>query len=309
MPIQQRRLEDLISVGPAMLRDFALLGIRSVEQLAGQNPTKLYRKLCRVTGQRVDICCQDVFSAAVAQARNRFFLQSNASGGIGAASERPKMAAAKMPAKKSGGSKLGGRKSGLTVPDLVLLSLLAEQPMHGYQANLELERRQVQDWAGVSRPQVYYSLEKLARLGLISETGDHEPALGPERRIFSTTAKGRAALASALEREDWTNQRDRPPFLTWMALSWQASSATVLKQLRRREQFLEAELDREQTTLRAVEIEVGHSFHEAVWMIKLVIEQFRAELHWLRQVSAELHRRSAAKIPRTRTQTNPPAYS
>ena len=219
------------------------------------------------------------------------------------------MAAAKMPAKKSGGSKLGGRKSGLTVPDLVLLSLLAEQPMHGYQANLELERRQVQDWAGVSRPQVYYSLEKLARLGLISETGDHEPALGPERRIFSTTAKGRAALASALEREDWTNKRDRPSFLTWMALSWQASSATVLKQLRRREQFLEAELDREQTTLRAVEIEVGHPFHEAVWMIKLVIEQFRAELLWLRQVAAELHRRSAAKIPRTRTQTNPPAYS
>ena len=93
----------------------------------------------------------------------------------------------------------------------------------------ELERRQVQDWAGVSRPQVYYSLEKLARLGLITEAGDHEPALGPERRIFSTTAKGRAALAAALEREDWTNQRDRPPFLTWMALSWQASPGTVLQ--------------------------------------------------------------------------------
>ncbi|MGB8130875.1 MAG: PadR family transcriptional regulator [Candidatus Angelobacter sp.] len=202
-----------------------------------------------------------------------------------------------MPAKKSGGSKLAGKKSGLTVPDLVLLSLLAEQPMHGYQANLELERRQVQDWAGVSRPQVYYSLEKLARLGLISETGDHERALGPERRIFSTTGKGRAALASALEGEDWTNQRDRPPFLTWMALSWQASSATVLKQLRRREQFLEDELNREQATLRAVEIEVGHPFHEAVWMIKLVIEQFRTELHWLRQMAAEIPHRAHAANP------------
>src|ERR1041384_3131831 len=138
--------------------------------------------------------------------------------------------------------KRAAKKTELTVPDLVLLSLLAEQPMHGYQANLELERRQVQDWAGVSRPQVYYSLEKLARLGLIAETGDHEPALGPERRIFSTTAKGRAALAAALEREDWTNQRDCPPFLTWMALSWQASPATVLKQFHRRQQFVEAEL-------------------------------------------------------------------
>src|ERR1051326_3924061 len=193
--------------------------------------------------------------------------------------------------------KRAAKKAGLTMPDLVLLSLLAEQPTHGYQANLELERRQVQDWAGVSRPQVYYSLEKLARLGLIAETGDHEPALGPERRIFSTTAKGRAALASALEREDWTNQRDRPPFLTWMALSWQASPATVLKQFHRRQQFVEAELAREQATLRAVEKEVGHAFHEAVWMIKLVIEQFHTELSWLRQVAAEIPRRAPAANP------------
>ncbi|HZE81848.1 MAG TPA: PadR family transcriptional regulator [Candidatus Polarisedimenticolia bacterium] len=189
------------------------------------------------------------------------------------------------------------KKRGLTMPDLVVLSLLAEQPMHGYQANLELERRQVHDWAGISRPQIYYSLEKLARLALITEAGDREPALGPERRIFSTTAKGRAALAASLEREDWTNQRDRPPFVTWMALSWQASPGTFLKQLQRREKFLEAELAKEQATLRAVEKEVGHSFHEAVWIVKLMIEQFRAELLWLRQVAAELPRRAPAANP------------
>jgi DNA-binding PadR family transcriptional regulator len=189
------------------------------------------------------------------------------------------------------------KKRELTGADLVLLSLLAEQPMHGYQANIELERRQVHDWAGVSRPQVYYSLEKLARLALITEAGDQEPALGPERRIFATTAKGRAALAAALEREDWTNQRDRPPFLSWMALSWQASPSTVLTQLRRREQFLRAELAREQATLRAVEKEVGHRFHEAVWMIKLIIEQFRAEQLWLRQVADELPQRAPATNP------------
>jgi DNA-binding PadR family transcriptional regulator len=189
------------------------------------------------------------------------------------------------------------KKRALTVPDLVLLSLLAEQPMHGYQANLELERRQVQDWAGISRPQVYYSLEKLARLGLVHESGDQEPALGPERRIFSTTAKGRAALAAALEREDWTSQRDRPPFLTWMALSWQARPGAFQKQLKRREEFLQAELAREVATLRAVEKEVGHRFHEAVWMIKLMIEQFRVELRWLRQVAGEVDQRAPAARP------------
>jgi hypothetical protein len=70
MQIKERRLRDLVSVGPAMLRGFDLLGVRNVGQLARQEPAKLYEKLCRVTGQRQDICCLDVFSAAVAQARN-----------------------------------------------------------------------------------------------------------------------------------------------------------------------------------------------------------------------------------------------
>ena len=65
-----RKLQDLISVGPAMLHDFELLGIRDVPTLAQQNPHEMYERLCEVTGQKQDICCLDVFHAAVAQARN-----------------------------------------------------------------------------------------------------------------------------------------------------------------------------------------------------------------------------------------------
>jgi len=64
------RLDDLISIGPAMLRDFELLGIRSVAQLARQNPQRMYETLGRVAGQHQDICVLDVFCAAVAQAKN-----------------------------------------------------------------------------------------------------------------------------------------------------------------------------------------------------------------------------------------------
>lgn len=70
MSSTDRRLADLISIGPAMLRDFDLLGIHSVAQLARRTPEKLYESLCLKTDQSVDICCFDVFSAAVAQARN-----------------------------------------------------------------------------------------------------------------------------------------------------------------------------------------------------------------------------------------------
>ena len=65
-----RRLQDLISVGPAMLRDFELLKVRSISQLARQDPRKMYEKLCGITGQRIDVCCLDTFQAAVAQARD-----------------------------------------------------------------------------------------------------------------------------------------------------------------------------------------------------------------------------------------------
>lgn len=70
MAISERRLKDLVSVGPAMVRDFELLGIHSVGQLARRNPEKLYEKLCEIKGKAQDVCCLDVFCAAVAQARN-----------------------------------------------------------------------------------------------------------------------------------------------------------------------------------------------------------------------------------------------
>jgi nucleotidyltransferase/DNA polymerase involved in DNA repair len=70
MATTTRQLGDLISIGPAMLRDFDMLGIRSVAQLAKQEPQRMYEKLNRKIGRRLDPCVLDTFCAAVAQARN-----------------------------------------------------------------------------------------------------------------------------------------------------------------------------------------------------------------------------------------------
>lgn len=185
----------------------------------------------------------------------------------------------------------------LTTPDLVLLSLLAERAMHGYEANALLESRKVRDWAGVSRPQVYYSLEKLARLGFIQPTEEEGEREGPERRVFETAEAGKVALADALEREEWTQHAERPPFLTWMALSWQCRPGVFKKQLQRRQEFARRELERKQRILQDVLAEVGHPFHEAVWMLSLNLEQLRTELAWLEQVARELPKRAPAEKP------------
>jgi DNA-binding PadR family transcriptional regulator len=170
--------------------------------------------------------------------------------------------------------------------------------MHGYKANLVLAQRQIGDWAGVSRPQVYYSLEKLARLGLIRPAeGGADNAAGPERSAFTTTAAGRTALAGALEREDWTTDRDRPAFLTWLALSWKARPGVAVKQIERRKRFVEAELKRHEEMLVGIKAEVGHRFHEAVWMVSYRIEQLRMERKWLRRLAREMGRRAPALRP------------
>ena len=189
-------------------------------------------------------------------------------------------------------------KATVTTPDLVVLSLLAERPMHGYEVNAELERRQARDWVAISRPQIYYSLEKLVRQGLLAESADTGVVLGADRRVLRTSAKGRTVLARELERDSWTNQRERPAFLTWLALSWQASPLAVKQQIQRRLKFLEVEVEREEKTLEDVRDEVGHEYHEAVWMLKLTIGQLKSELLWVKQVARELPKRATAANPK-----------
>lgn len=70
MQAKTRELGDLISIGTAMLKDFEMLGIRSVRKLARKDPQRMYEKMERLTGQRQDPCVLDTFCAAVAQAKN-----------------------------------------------------------------------------------------------------------------------------------------------------------------------------------------------------------------------------------------------
>ena len=199
--------------------------------------------------------------------------------------------------KKTSPARSAERRSGerLTTPDLVILSLLAERPMHGYQVNATLEDRKIRDWAAVSRPQIYYSLDKLTRLGLIRVTEDASSPAGPERRVFQTTEPGRQRLAHALESPRWTGAKVHEPFQTWLALSWQARPRAFAQQLKRRRKHLEEKLVEEQATLEDVLKEVGHPYHEAVWMLKLVIAHTELELNWLEQIEHETPKRAPAK--------------
>src|SRR5215510_13168108 len=133
--------------------------------------------------------------------------------------------------KRAAKTEARGNETRLTTPDLVILSLLAERPMHGYEVNATLEDRKIRDWAPVSRPQIYYSLDKLIKLKLIRVVDADSPSAGPERRVMETTSLGLAQLTDALEATHWVRERVHQPFLIWLALSWKARSRTFRKQL------------------------------------------------------------------------------
>ncbi len=179
-------------------------------------------------------------------------------------------------------------RSEATLADLVVLALLSERPMHGYEVWRELVRREVEDWAGVSRAQVYYSLAKLRENEWVREVAGAGPAGGPERQVVALTRRGRAAAARALARDEWATQRPPPPFLTWLCLSHLVGPEVIAQGLERRRTFLVRERDKEVATLEAIRADQGPMIPTAELIVELAIRQFELELRWLDEVQEKL---------------------
>jgi hypothetical protein len=101
-----------------------------------------------------------------------------------------------------------------------------------------------------------------------------------------------------LETKKWVNQKVHQPFLIWLALSWQARPRIFRKQLNGRKKFLEERLAEERATLNSVMAEVGHPYHEAVWMLELTIDQLHNELRWVERILEHAEKRGPARNAR-----------
>lgn len=86
-----------------------------------------------------------------------------------------------------------------TNAELAILSLVCEQPRHGYEIEQVIEGRGMREWTEIGFSSIYYLLKKLERAGLVA--GRSAPAArGPSRRVYRATSAGRATLqAEALK--------------------------------------------------------------------------------------------------------------
>lgn len=58
-------LQIIPGIGPSMAQDLRDLGIFGVDDLKGQDPEMLYRRLCLTRGMQIDRCVLYVFRCAV----------------------------------------------------------------------------------------------------------------------------------------------------------------------------------------------------------------------------------------------------
>jgi DNA-binding PadR family transcriptional regulator len=90
--------------------------------------------------------------------------------------------------------------------DLLLLGLLLDRPMHGYELYQQIQAEGIDAWFNVSMAGVYYSLGKLRDQGLVAESRQRG-GRSPRKSIYRLTDEGRGAFFAAMEEQAVSQER------------------------------------------------------------------------------------------------------
>jgi DNA-binding PadR family transcriptional regulator len=174
----------------------------------------------------------------------------------------------------------------MTNAELAILSLVAEEPRHGYQIEQVIAERGMREWTEVGFSSIYYLLKKLEREGLVE--GELQKAeRGPARKVYHATAAGGQVLREAVHTALSEPQRCFPPVQLGLANLPCLPSEEALTALEQYREALAARLDHVQTRWNAqkplpyfVDAMFSHSIAlieaEMTWMLSL-IERVRKE--------------------------------
>ena len=78
----------------------------------------------------------------------------------------------------------------ITNAELAILSLVAEQSVHGYQIDQIIKERGMREWTDIGFSSIYYLLNKLEKKGWITSQVQNAIHQGPARHVFAITSDG-----------------------------------------------------------------------------------------------------------------------
>jgi DNA-binding PadR family transcriptional regulator len=181
-------------------------------------------------------------------------------------------------------------RSGLA---LAVLALAVEQPMHPYRMQQMIKQRGKDEVVNVGqRSQLYKTIDRLVRDGLLVARATERDATRPERTVYAATEEGRRTAV------EWTvdmltaPRRDFPEFVAALAYLPLIEPRAALAALGSRLADQRVELDRLRASLamarptlpRLVLVEteylIAHLEIDVAWLDALVDDLARGRLTW-----------------------------
>jgi DNA-binding PadR family transcriptional regulator len=88
---------------------------------------------------------------------------------------------------------------------LVILGLLRDQPLHGYEIKQIIEEH-MGDWTSIAFGSIYFALGKLSEEGLIEMAVTEKKGNRPSRSVYQITESGRSEFLRLLK-EVWRDRK------------------------------------------------------------------------------------------------------
>jgi DNA-binding PadR family transcriptional regulator len=169
---------------------------------------------------------------------------------------------------------------------LVILGLLRERPMHGYEIKHMIEDH-MGDWTSIAFGSIYFALKKLTEEGLLDVKATEKAGNRPSRTIYHTTRAGREEFAKLL-RELWATP-ERQFFAIDLGLFFvDALPAGELEEfLEERIRHLE-EGQRHLIKHRQENLDDPQVPKQARWVFDHSLAHLNAELMWLQRVQQDI---------------------
>ncbi len=185
-------------------------------------------------------------------------------------------------------------KPTLTDAELVILSLLVEQPMHGYQIEGQITLRNMRAWTDLSTSSIYYILRKLEEKGLIKKKPEKGSASSERpKNVFQVTENGQStwkeATIGALSKPKITYTN----FLMGLHNLWNIPSAEALDAVTAYRDWLESDLQRQRNDQGELE-EMGLSKFPLDVLFDYSYVLGEAELGFLAELITRLETMAAA---------------
>jgi DNA-binding PadR family transcriptional regulator len=169
---------------------------------------------------------------------------------------------------------------------LLLLGVLMDRSMHGYEVRRELELWQAELWANIAYGSIYFGLKKMAGEGLL-EAVEEEGRSGSSRTVYTITPAGRQEFHRLLSEHWWSGATPKDPFIAALTFMPRLETPELLAALRHR-----------LATLRSV-VEIGDYRAEqkeklagphVAEIIRLGKVRCQAELSWLEELIGKVER-------------------